>query len=145
MKSKIFLITLLSILIFISCESKEEGRYKNVSYKFYTNGNDSILFVGDKVLVGDEGTVINPLSSIITLLTTSASEIKSKNEAVYTMNLLITKLYLNFKLKGNMLNYSIEGEEEIYNYYYSDELTKKYYTNLIEIKEWWKEYIYTNE
>ena len=143
MKSKIFLITLLSILIFISCESKEEGWYKNVSYKFYTNGNDSILFVGDKVLVGDEGTVINPLSSIITLLTTSASEIKSKNEAVYTMNLLITKLY--FKLKGNMLNYSIEGEEEIYNYYYSDELTKKYYTNLIEIKEWWKEYSYTNE
>lgn len=144
MKLKIFLLALLSILVFISCESKEEGWYKNVSYKFYTNGNESLLFVGDKVLVGDEETVVNPLASILTLLTTSVSEIKSKNEAVYTMDLFVTKSYLNFKLKGNTLNCSIEGEEEV-NYYYNDELTKKYYTNIIEVKKWWEEYSSTNE
>ena len=100
--------------------------------------------LGDKVLVGDEETVVNPLASILTLLTTSASEIKSKNEAVYTMNLFVTKLYFNFKLKGNTLNCSIEGEEEV-NYYYNDELTKKYYTNIIEVKKWWEEYSSTNK
>ncbi|WP_028330633.1 hypothetical protein [Brachyspira alvinipulli] len=143
MKLKIFLLALLSIFVFISCESKEEGWYKNVSYKFYTNGNESLLFVGDKVLVGDEETVINPLASIITLLTTSASEIKSKNEAVYTMDFFVSKSYLNFKLNGNTLNCSINGEEE--NYYYNDELTKKYYTNIMEVKKWWEEYSSTNE
>ncbi|WP_300366351.1 hypothetical protein [Brachyspira sp.] len=60
------------------------------------------------------------------------------------MNLFITKLYFNFKLKGNTLNCSIEGEEEV-NYYYNDELTKKYYTNIIEIKKWWEEYSSTNK
>ncbi|MEI0605238.1 hypothetical protein R4K55_13565 [Brachyspira alvinipulli] len=143
MKLKIFLLALLSILVFISCESKEEGWYKNVSYKFYTNGNESLLFVGDKVLVGDEETVINPLASILTLLTTSVSEIKSKNEAVYTMDFFVSKSYFNFKLNGNTLNCSIDGEEE--NYYYNDELTKKYYTNIAEVKKWWEEYSSTNE
>lgn len=144
MKLKIFLLALISILVFISCESKEEGWYKNVSYKFYTNGNESLLFVGDKVLVGNEETVVNPLASILTLLTTSESEIKSKNEAVYTMNLFVTKLYFNFKLNGNTLNCSTEGEEEV-NYYYNDELTKKYYTNIIEVKKWREEYSSTNK
>lgn len=139
-----FLIA-VSALLFISCQSKDDGWFKNVCNKFYTNTkNQSILFIADKVLVGDEKTVIDPLGSLITLATTSVKEIKSKNEAVYTMELFSKEdFYFTLDENGNKLNavlYSNNME-----FYYNDELTKKFQTNITEMEKWIKEYNATNQ
>ena len=137
-----FLIA-VSALLFISCQSKDDGWFKNACNKFYTNTkNQSILFIADKVLVGDEKTVIDPLGSLITLATTSVKEIKSKNEAVYTMEFFGNQDF-NFKLEGNTLNAVINGEDV--KFYYNDELTKKYHTNIAAMQEWIEEYNATNQ
>ena len=101
---KVKLLIIFFALVFISCQSKEDTWFKNAGNKFYTNTkNQSILFIADKVLVGDEKTIIDPLGSLITLATTYVKEIKSKNEAVYTMEFFGNQ-DLNFRLEGNTLN-----------------------------------------
>ncbi|MEI0566351.1 hypothetical protein [Brachyspira pulli] len=143
MKSKLLIIifTILAIT-FISCQSKDDSWFKNVGNKFYTNTkSQSILFIADRVLVGDEKTVIDPVGSLITLATTSVKEIKSKNEAVYTMEFFGNQDF-NFKLEGNTLNAVINGEDV--KFYYNDELTKKYNTNITAMQEWIEEYNATN-
>lgn len=142
MKIKLFTLIAASALIFISCQSKDDSWFKNVGNKFYTNTkNQSILFIGDRVLVGDEKTVIDPIGSLITLATTSVKEIKSKNEAVYTIE-FFGKQDFNFKLENNTLNALINGEDV--KFYYNDELTKKYHTNIAAMQEWIEEYNATN-
>ncbi|MEI0700424.1 hypothetical protein [Brachyspira intermedia] len=139
---KVKLLIIFFALVFISCQSKEDSWFKNAGNKFYTNTkNQSILFIADKVLVGDEKTIIDPLGSLITLATTYVKEIKSKNEAVYTMEFFGNQ-DLNFTLEGNTLNALINGED--IKFYYNDELTKKYYTNITAMQKWIEEYNATN-
>ena len=139
---KVKLLIIFFALVFISCQSKEDSWFKNAGNKFYTNTkNQHILFIADKVLVGDEKTIIDPLGSLITLATTYVKEIKSKNEAVYTME-FFGKQDFNFKLEGNTLNALINGEDV--KFYYNDELTKKYYTNITAMQKWIEESNATN-